>query len=63
MKKQVQKQLSVEEYELCNKLKTMRFSGMAAELEKVFSDPNENLIPFSGVYLGWNRYTLGIQTC
>ena len=47
MKKPLQKQLSIEEYELCNKLKTMRFSGMAAELEKVFSDPNENLIPFN----------------
>ena len=63
MKKQVPKQLSVEEYELCNKLKTMRFSGMAAELEKVFSDPNENLIPFNDkiqriIDAEWNlRYT------
>jgi len=40
------KQLTIEEYEICNKLKTMRFSGMAAELEKVFSDPNTDLLPF-----------------
>ena len=41
----------------------MRFSGMAAELEKVFSDPNADLIPFDDkiqriVDAEWNlRYT------
>ena len=47
MSKQSVKPLTIEEYELCNKLKTMRFSGMAAELEKVFSDPNADLIAFN----------------
>lgn len=37
--------LTVEEYELCNRLKSMRFSGMASELETVLSDPNVDLIP------------------
>ena len=46
MKSALAKQLTIEEYEICNKLKTMRFSGMAAELEKVFSDPNADLFPF-----------------
>ena len=46
MKSKSVKQLTIEEYELCNKLKSMRFSGMAAELERVFSDPNADLIPF-----------------
>lgn len=46
MKSKTVRQLTIEEYELCNKLKTMRFSGMAAELEKVFSDPNADLISF-----------------
>ena len=46
MKSKTVKQLTIEEYELCNKLKSMRFSGMAAELERVFSDPNADLIPF-----------------
>lgn len=36
--------LTIEEYELCNRLKSMRFSGMAAELESVLSDPNVDLI-------------------
>ena len=39
-------QLSIEDYELCNKLKSMRFSGMAEALEQVFLDPNADLIPF-----------------
>ena len=47
MKSKITKQLTIEEYELCNKLKSMRFSGMAAELEKVFSDPNADLISFN----------------
>ena len=47
MSKQSVKSLTIEEYELCNKLKTMRFSGMAAELEKVFSDPNADLFSFN----------------
>lgn len=37
--------LTTDEYELCNRLKSMRFSGMAAELESVLSDPNVDLIP------------------
>jgi DNA replication protein DnaC len=41
-----EKQLSLEEYEICNKLKRMRFSGMAESLEEVFADPNEDLLPF-----------------
>lgn len=39
-------QLSIEDYELCNKLKSMRFSGMAEALEKVLLDPNADLLPF-----------------
>lgn len=38
--------LSIEEYEICNKLKSMRFSGMAEALEEVLLDPNADLIPF-----------------
>ena len=63
MKKQSLKPLSVEEYELCNKLKNMRFSGMAAELEKVFADPNSDLLAFNDkiqriIDAEWNlRYT------
>lgn len=38
--------LSTEDYELCNKLKSMRFSGMAQALEELFSDPNADLLPF-----------------
>ena len=38
--------LSLEDYELCSKLKNMRFSGMAEALESILSDPNEDLIPF-----------------
>lgn len=37
--------MTTEEYELCNRLKSMRFSGMAAELEAVLSEPNVDLIP------------------
>ena len=37
--------LTIEEYELCNRLKSMRFSGMASELEAVLSDPNVDLLP------------------
>ena len=39
-------QLSIEDYELCNKLKSMRFSGMAEALEEVLLDPNADLLPF-----------------
>ena len=35
--------LSIEDYEICNKLKSMRFSGMAEALEEVLADPNEEL--------------------
>lgn len=38
--------LSIEDYEICNKLKSMRFSGMAQALEELFADPNADLIPF-----------------
>ncbi len=38
--------LSTEDYELCNKLKRMRFSGMSKELEEILEDPNADLIPF-----------------
>lgn len=38
--------LSMEDYEICSKLKNMRFSGMAQELENLFSDPNADLLPF-----------------
>ena len=38
--------LSTEDYELCNKLKIMRFSGMAEALEELLCDPNSDLIPF-----------------
>lgn len=39
-------QLTIENYEICNKLKSMRFSGMAEALEEVFLDPNADLLPF-----------------
>lgn len=39
-------QLSTEDYEICSKLKSMRFSGMAEALEEVFADPNAELLPF-----------------
>lgn len=38
--------LTIEDYEICNKLKSMRFSGMAEALEEVFLDPNADLLPF-----------------
>ena len=38
--------LSTEDYELCDKLKAMRFSGMAEALEALLRDPNADLIPF-----------------
>lgn len=39
-------QLTIEDYEICNKLKSMRFSGMAEALEAVLLDPNADLLPF-----------------
>ena len=42
----MEKQLSIEDYELCNKLKNMRFSGMAEALEELMLNPNADLIPF-----------------
>ena len=39
-------QLSTEDFELCSKLKSMRFSGMAEALEAILSDPNASLFPF-----------------
>lgn len=38
--------LTIEQYELCSKLKTMHLSGMANVLEEVFADPNSDLFPF-----------------
>ncbi len=38
--------LTTEDYELCSKLKTMRFSGMAEELEILLSDRNSELLPY-----------------
>lgn len=38
--------LSTEDYEVCSKLKNMRFSGMALALEELFADPNADLLPF-----------------
>lgn len=55
--------LSIDDYEICNKLKSMRFSGMAQALEELFSDPNADMIPFREkvsrlVDAEWNlRYT------
>lgn len=55
--------LSIEDYEICNKLKSMRFSGMAEALEEVLADPNAELLPFREkiqriVDAEWNlRYT------
>lgn len=55
--------LSIEDYEICNKLKSMRFSGMAEALEEVLADPNAELFPFREkiqriVDAEWNlRYT------
>lgn len=41
--------LKTEDYELCNKLKTMRFSGMAEKLEQILSNPNFELLPIREV--------------
>lgn len=38
--------LSTQDYEICSKLKSMRFSGMAQALEELFADPNADLLPF-----------------
>ena len=43
-------QLSTEDYEICSKLKSMRFSGMAEALEEVFADPNAELLSFREKY-------------
>lgn len=45
----MQKQLTIEDYEICNKLKSMRFSGMAEALEEVFKNPNADLLPFRDI--------------
>lgn len=42
----MEKQLTIEDYEICNKLKSMHFSGMAEALEEVFRNPNAELLPF-----------------
>lgn len=38
--------LSIEDHEICSKLKSMRFSGMALALEELFADPNADLLTF-----------------
>lgn len=40
------KALKIEDYEICSKLKNMRFSGMADALEKLFTDPNSDFLSF-----------------
>lgn len=45
----MENQLSIEDYELCNKLKNMRFSGMAEALEELMLNPNADLLPFRQV--------------
>lgn len=42
----MKEQLTIEDYEICNKLKSMRFSGMAEALEEVLLNPNADLLPF-----------------
>ena len=41
-----ERELTLEEYEICNKIKKMRFSGMAEALEELFKNPNADLLPF-----------------
>lgn len=38
--------LKTEDYEICSKLKSMRFSGMAEALEGLFTDPNSDFLSF-----------------
>ena len=38
--------LKIEDYEICSKLKNMRFSGMAEALEELFADPNSDFLSF-----------------
>ena len=45
----MENKLSIEDYELCNKLKNMRFSGMAEALEELMLNPNADLLPFRQV--------------
>ena len=45
--------LTTEDYELCSKLKAMRFSGMAEALEELFRDPNADLSPSGRRWGGW----------
>lgn len=42
----MENKLSIEDYELCNKLKNMRFSGMTEALEDLMLNPNADLLPF-----------------
>ncbi len=46
MRKQKLRTPTLEDYELCNKLRSMRFSGMADALQELFEDPNSDLISF-----------------
>ena len=45
--------LSTDDYALCNKLKSMRFSGMAQALEELLSDPNADLLRFREKVPSW----------
>ena len=44
--------LSIDDYEICNKLKSMRFPGMAHALEEVFSDPNADMKTTRNIWNG-----------
>ena len=45
----MENKLSIDDYELCNKLKNMRFSGMAEALEALMLNPNADLLSFRQV--------------
>lgn len=49
----MENKLSIEDYELCNKLKNMRFSGMAEALEELMLNPNADLLPFRQIVQSW----------
>lgn len=42
----MENKLSIDDYELCNKLKNMRFSGMAEALKELLLNPYSDLLPF-----------------
>ena len=53
--------LSTEDYELCGKLKVMRFSGMAEALEELLRDPNSDPLPGEGRTAGGCRMGSALQ--